>query len=169
MGILLYPLVLLLRLKKILPVILAATLVGCHRAPLLWLSPTLSIEPAAFHFADSLYHAGWVQRTEKAACVTGYSIRPDGTVVVRRLEPGVVLRSDSIMVEYRCPLATNPGLHDMNVPTLHTHLVENGGRYFPSWVDSAWAKKATAPFHLMMSDSHVWTVLWRPKDTHRLP
>lgn len=134
-----------------------AVLTGCHGLPEspIWLTPQLSISPAAFHYADSLYHASWQERTEKAACIQQWQVRPDGTVVVQKIVPATIEYSDSVNVISRCPAP---------LPVLHTHLIENGWRYTPSPTDSNTARKQPFPFQLMMSDSHVWTVLWKPKE-----
>lgn len=129
-------------------------LMGCFRPTVVYLAPQLSMTAPAWRMADSTYHAGWVARKERALCVDQYDTRPDGTVVVQRLvAPDTVIAADSVGIEYRCPRP---------MPVLHTHLIENGWRYRPSPTDSNSLRTRSAPFSILMSDSHAFTIWWKP-------
>lgn len=132
--------------------LLAALLVllGSCGSPLVTLGPDLKMTAAAWRTADSTYHAGWLKRQERALCITGWIVR-DGTVVVSRFRAPLVVRSDSVTVEHIGCLG----------PILHTHLIENGMRWKPSPQDSLTLRMRGDPFHILMSDSHTFTVYRR--------
>lgn len=125
----------------------------------IWLTPQLKMRESAWKLASETYHDGWVKRQERALCVYGYAIK-DSVVTVTKAEKPVEFIADSVTVAYRCR-------DTLPVVTLHTHLIENGWRYRFSPFDTTQAKLLRAPFHILMSDAHAFSVLWKPVDIIR--
>lgn len=120
----------------------------------IWLSPQLRMNESAWKTASETYHDGWLKREERALCVVKHTV-VDSVVTVQRFAKPIKLAADSISVAFDC---TTPAI------TLHTHLIENGLRYYFSPFDTSQARIREVPFHILMSDVHAFSVLWKPAD-----
>lgn len=127
---------------------LAAFVTLAATAPQTWAQATppvtvIQVTRAAAVAFDSLATDTRATRTEHAGCISAYRVG-DGVLTIERVTSAAVARADSVTIYAKAPLC------GAGVPTVHSHVIDNGFLEQPSPVDLE-TKAAVGTWALLLS------------------